>query len=48
MESNSGATSFDIISSLTLNGVEHLAEKIFLYLDADSLKNAELVCSEWN
>jgi len=28
-------------------GLDHVAEKILSYLDADSLKAAELVCKEW-
>ena len=28
-------------------GLDHIAENILTYLDADSLKSAELVCKEW-
>lgn len=33
--------------SFTEEGLEHIAENILTYLDADSLKSAELVCKEW-
>ena len=29
-------------------GLVHAAEKILTYLDADSLRSAELVCKEWH
>ena len=29
-------------------GLDHVAEKILTYLDADSLRSAELVCKEWH
>lgn len=28
-------------------GLDHVAENILSYLDADSLRSAELVCKEW-
>lgn len=28
-------------------GLDHVAEKILTYLDADSLRSAEIVCKEW-
>jgi len=28
-------------------GLDHVAEKLLGYLDADSLASAELVCKEW-
>lgn len=28
-------------------GLDHVAENILSYLEADSLRNAELVCKEW-
>lgn len=28
-------------------GLDHVAEGILIYLDADSLRAAELVCKEW-
>lgn len=28
-------------------GLDHIAENILSYLDAESLKSAELVCKEW-
>uniref|UniRef100_A0A1I8H5N6 F-box domain-containing protein n=1 Tax=Macrostomum lignano TaxID=282301 RepID=A0A1I8H5N6_9PLAT len=37
----------DFISALPARGLDHLAEKILAYLDAESLKSAELVCREW-
>jgi F-box and WD-40 domain protein 1/11 len=33
--------------SLAEKGLEHIAESILSYLDADSLCAAELVCKEW-
>lgn len=32
---------------VTAKGLDHVAENILSYLDADSLRNAELVCKEW-
>lgn len=32
---------------LTEKGLDHIAENILSYLDAESLKSAELVCKEW-
>ena len=32
---------------LTGRGLSHIAENILAYLDAKSLKSAELVCREW-
>ncbi|XP_050293329.1 beta-TrCP isoform X1 [Anthonomus grandis grandis] len=37
----------DFISLLPKKGLDHVAENILSYLDADSLRNAELVCKEW-
>ncbi|KAJ8952902.1 hypothetical protein NQ318_006519 [Aromia moschata] len=37
----------DFISLLPKKGLDHVAEHILSYLDADSLRNAELVCKEW-
>lgn len=37
----------DFISLLPKKGLDHIAENILSYLDADSLKAAELVCKEW-
>lgn len=37
----------EIPSSLTEKGLDHIAENILSYLDAESLKSAELVCKEW-
>ncbi|KAH1004989.1 beta-TrCP isoform X2 [Dendroctonus ponderosae] len=37
----------DFISLLPKKGLDHVAENILSYLDAESLKNAELVCKEW-
>ncbi|CAG9857747.1 unnamed protein product [Phyllotreta striolata] len=37
----------DFISQLPKKGLDHVAENILSYLDADSLRNAELVCKEW-
>ncbi|KAF6025686.1 BTRC [Bugula neritina] len=37
----------DFITALPGKGLDHVAEKILSYLDADSLKAAELVCKEW-
>ncbi|XP_031636812.1 F-box/WD repeat-containing protein 11 [Contarinia nasturtii] len=37
----------DFISLLPKKGLDHIAESILSYLDADSLKAAELVCKEW-
>lgn len=31
----------------TEKGLDHIAENILSYLDAESLKSAELVCKEW-
>lgn len=33
--------------SFTEKGLDHVAENILSYLDADSLRHAELVCKEW-
>lgn len=33
--------------SVLEKGLDHIAENILSYLDADSLRNAELVCKEW-
>ncbi|XP_050439270.1 beta-TrCP-like isoform X2 [Adelges cooleyi] len=38
----------DFISLLPNKGLDHVAEHILSYLDADSLYAAELVCKEWN
>lgn len=32
---------------ITENGLDHVAENILSYLDAESLCSAELVCKEW-
>ncbi|XP_064630078.1 F-box/WD repeat-containing protein 1A-like isoform X2 [Lineus longissimus] len=37
----------DFISALPAKGLDHVAEKILSYLDAESLRAAELVCKEW-
>lgn len=37
----------DFISLLPKKGLDHIGENILSYLDADSLKAAELVCKEW-
>ncbi|KAG8235863.1 hypothetical protein J437_LFUL016470 [Ladona fulva] len=37
----------DFISLLPKKGLDHVAESILSYLDADSLCSAELVCKEW-
>ncbi|KAB7495418.1 F-box/WD repeat-containing protein 1A [Armadillidium nasatum] len=37
----------DFISLLPKKGLDHVAEKILSYLDGKSLKEAELVCKEW-
>ncbi|KAK0165071.1 hypothetical protein PV328_003625 [Microctonus aethiopoides] len=37
----------DFISLLPKKGLDHVAESILSYLDADSLYSAELVCKEW-
>ncbi|XP_037037527.1 F-box/WD repeat-containing protein 11 isoform X1 [Bradysia coprophila] len=37
----------DFISLLPKKGLDHIAENILSYLDAESLKSAELVCKEW-
>ncbi|XP_069678944.1 F-box/WD repeat-containing protein 1A isoform X4 [Periplaneta americana] len=37
----------DFISLLPKKGLDHVAESILSYLDADSLCAAELVCKEW-
>ncbi|VVC35464.1 D domain of beta-TrCP,WD40-repeat-containing domain,WD40 repeat, conserved site,WD40/YVTN repeat-like- [Cinara cedri] len=37
----------DFISLLPKKGLDHVAENILSYLDADSLYAAELVCKEW-
>lgn len=34
--------------SFTEKGLDHVAENVLSYLDADSLYSAELVCKEWN
>lgn len=38
----------DFISLLPKKGLDHVAESILSYLDADSLIAAELVCKEWH
>jgi len=38
----------DFISALPAKGLQPVAEKILSYLDADSLRSAELVCNEWH
>ncbi|XP_076033144.1 beta-transducin repeat containing E3 ubiquitin protein ligase slmb isoform X1 [Oratosquilla oratoria] len=38
----------DFISLLPKKGLDHVAEKILSYLDAKSLREAELVCKEWH
>lgn len=35
------------IHLFSAKGLDHVAENILSYLDADSLRNAELVCKEW-
>ncbi|KAF2349640.1 D domain of beta-TrCP, partial [Trinorchestia longiramus] len=37
----------DFISLLPKKGLDHVAEKILSYLDGKSLRDAELVCREW-
>eukprot|EP00795_Rhopilema_esculentum_P012127 gene12127-2731_t len=37
----------DFISALPERGLDQVAEKVLSYLDAVSLRNAELVCKEW-
>ena len=37
-----------ILSFITENGLDHVAESILSYLDAQSLCQAELVCKEWH
>ncbi|ELT91658.1 hypothetical protein CAPTEDRAFT_148311 [Capitella teleta] len=37
----------DFISALPAKGLDHIAENILSYLDAESLKSAEQVCREW-
>ena len=37
----------DFITLLPKKGLDHVAEKILCYLDANSLCAAELVCTEW-
>uniref|UniRef100_A0A6M2DI80 Putative wd40-repeat-containing subunit of the 18s rrna processing complex n=1 Tax=Xenopsylla cheopis TaxID=163159 RepID=A0A6M2DI80_XENCH len=37
----------DFITLLPKKGLDHIAESILSYLDADSLLSAELVCKEW-
>lgn len=34
--------------SFSEKGLDHVAEKILGYLDAKSLREAELVCKEWH
>lgn len=36
-----------ILSDSIEKGLDHVAENILSYLDADSLFQAELVCKEW-
>lgn len=38
----------DFITLLPKKGLDHVAEKILSYLDAKSLREAELVCKEWH
>ncbi|XP_067934578.1 beta-TrCP-like [Watersipora subatra] len=38
----------DFITALPEKGMDHVAEKILTYLDANSLRAAELVCKEWH
>ncbi|XP_050716778.1 beta-TrCP-like isoform X1 [Eriocheir sinensis] len=38
----------DFITLLPKKGLDHVAEKILGYLDAKSLREAELVCKEWH
>lgn len=38
----------DFISALPGRGLQPVAEKVLSYLDADSLRSAELVCNEWH
>jgi len=33
---------------LSAKGLDHIAEHILSYVDATSLRSAELVCKEWN
>ncbi|KAK2703569.1 hypothetical protein QYM36_018031, partial [Artemia franciscana] len=37
----------DFISLLPKKGLDHVAENILSYLDAESLRSAEQVCKEW-
>lgn len=37
----------DFVSALPAKGLDHIAESILSYLDASSLRAAELVCKEW-
>ena len=37
----------DFIRQLAAHGLEHIAEKILGYLDAQSLMSTELVCHQW-
>ncbi|XP_029466086.1 F-box/WD repeat-containing protein 1A isoform X4 [Rhinatrema bivittatum] len=37
----------DFITALPARGLDHIAENILSYLDANSLCSAELVCKEW-
>ena len=35
------------LPSFSEKGLDHVAEKVLSYLDGQSLKEAELVCKEW-